>query len=266
GKESGARILGAHLEGPYLNQAFHGALNPNHLREPDIKEAIELVDSGGDILKMVTLAPELPGGLDLVELLTTRGIIPSLGHSGATFDETVRAAQAGLSHITHIFNAMSKMHHRAPGPAGAALFSNRLSAEVIADGQHVHPAVLKMLWFLKGDHLALVSDAISAAGLPDGRYRFSGQEIKVTGGRAALPGGRLAGSTTTVLDGARNMIQLAGLTLPQVIHLASTNPARILGLEGKGRLAEGCDADLILLDSGMNPVMVMIEGKIFFRK
>lgn len=266
GKEKGAHILGSHLEGPYLNPSFIGALNRSHLKRPDPKETADLLAASRGTLKMVTLAPELPGCLEIVEALSSSGVIPSLGHSGATFEETHRAAQVGLKHITHIFNAMAGMHHREPGPAGAALSSPMFSAEVIADGLHVHPFVLKMLWQLKGNSLALISDAISAAGLSDGRYRLAGQEISVVGGRAALPCGKLAGSTITVLEAVKNMIKLAGLTLPQAVHLASTNPARILGLSNKGQIAAGCDADLVLLDAEIEPYLVMAGGKIIFRR
>jgi len=266
GKEKGALILGSHLEGPYLNPSFSGALNRNHLKYPDPTEIEELLAAGQGTLKMVTLAPELPGCLEIVEALSSSGVIPSLGHSGATFEETQRAAQVGLRHITHIFNAMAGMHHREPGPAGAALSSTMFSAEVIADGLHIHPFILKMLWELKGNGLALISDAISAAGLSDGRYRLAGQEILVVGGRAALPCGRLAGSTITVLEAVKNMIKLAGLTLPQAVSLASTNPARILGQMNKGRIAAGCDADLVLLDTEIDPCLVMMGGKIIFRR
>lgn len=266
GMEKGALILGSHLEGPYLNPSFNGAINRIYLRRPDPKETEELLAASRGMLKMVTLAPELPGCLEIVEMLSSGGVIPSLGHSGATFEETCKAGQAGLRHITHIFNAMAGMHHREPGPAGAALSSHLFSAEVIADGLHVHPFVLKMLWLMKGNSLALISDAISAAGMPDGLYRLGDQEISVTGGRAALSCGRLAGSTLTVLGAVKNMIHLAGLSLPQAVRLASTNPARILGLSGKGRVAAGCDADLVLLDSKLDPYLVTVGGKIIFRR
>lgn len=266
GLGQGAVILGAHLEGPFVNPSFNGALNRACLRKPDLVVAEELLAAGRGGVKAVTLAPELPGSRELIEMLSSRGVIPALGHSGATFTETVSAAESGLRHITHIFNAMAGIHHREPGPAGAALSSEKISAEVIADGRHVHPFILKLLWQSMGDRLALVSDAISAAGLPDGRYSFAGQEIAVAGGRAELPCGRLAGSTLTLLEAVKNMVGKVGLSLPQAVRLASGNPARFLGLPGKGQLKDGFDADLVLLDIDLDPALVIVGGSIVYRR
>jgi len=263
---TGASIIGANLEGPFLNRSHSGALGIPFLREPDKHEMNELLAAGQGKVRMVSLVPELTGALEVMELLSSCGVIPSLGHSGATFTQTINAARAGLKHITHIFNAMAPIHHREPGPAGAALVSPELSVEVIADGIHVHPAMLQLLWHIKGDRLVLVSDAIAAAGLPDGRYRFGGQEIVVKGSRAEIPGGRLAGSTITMLDAVRNMVKIAGLKLPQAVRLASANPAAVLGLQKKGRLAPGYDADLVLLDTNLDPFLVMVEGRTIFRR
>jgi N-acetylglucosamine-6-phosphate deacetylase len=264
--DTGSNIIGANLEGPFLNRSHNGALGIPFLREPDEKEMIELLAAGQGKVRIVSLAPELKGCLKVVEMLSSCGVIPSLGHSGATFNETINAARAGLKHITHIFNAMSSMHHREPGPAGAAFISHELSVEVIADGIHVHPAMLNLLYRIKGDRLVLVSDAIAAAGLPDGDYRFGGQEIVVKGSRAEIPGGRLAGSTITILDAVKNIIKFAGLELTQAVRLASTNPASVLGLQKKGRIAPGFDADLVLLDANLDPFLVMVEGRVIFRK
>jgi N-acetylglucosamine-6-phosphate deacetylase len=264
--DTGSAIIGANLEGPFLNRSHIGALSIPFLREPDKQEMKELLAAGQGKVRIVTLAPELKGCLGVVELLSSCGVIPSLGHSGATLNETLNAARAGLKHITHIFNAMAPMHHREPGPAGAAFDSPELSAEVIADGIHVHRAILQLLWRIKGDRLILVSDAIAAAGLSSGRYCLGGQEIIVKGPRAEIPGGRLAGSTITMLDAVKNIIKFAGLKLPQAVRLASANPAAVLGLTNKGRIAPGFDADLILLDTDLEPFLVMVKGKIIFRK
>lgn len=262
----GSAIVGANLEGPFLNRLHVGALGITFLRQPDQQVMKELLAAGQGKVKIVSLAPELEGAIEIVELLSLCGVIPSLGHSGANFNQTLIAAKKGLKHITHIFNAMTTVHHREPGPAGAALVTPELSIEVIADGIHVHPAMLQLLWNTKGDRMILVSDAIAAAGLPDGCYNFAGQRIIVKGYRAEVPGGRLAGSTITMLDAVKNIIKFTSLTLPQAVRLASANPAAVLGLKNKGRIAPGFDADLVILDSNLEPYLVMVEGRQIFRR
>lgn len=264
--DTGSGIIGANLEGPFLNRSHNGALAIPFLRQPDQHEMKELLAAGQGKVRIVTLAPELAGASEIVELLSSCGVIPSLGHSAATFNQTINAARKGLKHITHIFNAMAAMHHREPGPAGAALITPELSVEVIADGIHVHRAMLQLLLHVKGDRLVLVSDAIAAAGLREGCYSFGGQEIIVKETRAEVPGGRLAGSTITMLDAVRNIMKFTGIKLPQAIRLASANPAAVLGLQKKGRIAPGFDADLVLLEPNLEPFLVMVEGRTIFSK
>jgi len=262
-KIKGARILGVHLEGPYLNPSFKGAQNEEFLRRPDLSELRELIEAGAGLIRMVTLAPELPGGLEAVANLASRGVIPSLGHSGATFEEAREAFRRGLRHVTHFFNAMSPLRHREPGPAGLALTEPDISLEVIADGLHVHSTVLKILWQLKGDSLVLVTDAVAASGMPDGEYPFAGQTVAVKNGRVTLPGGKLAGSSLTMAGAVRNMARLAELEIPQALRLASLNPARILGMPDNGRVAEGCDADIVLFSRELEPRLVLVGGERF---
>ncbi len=261
---AGARILGAHLEGPFLNPARKGAQNKDYLLMPNLAEIKALADAAAGRLRMVTLAPELPGAIEVIRWLAGNGMIPAAGHTEATFEQMTEAVEAGLKHVTHIFNAMAPFHHREPGPAGAALAGPDLSIEVIGDGVHVHPALLKLLWKLKGEgKMALITDAISAAGTGEGTCHLAGQTIAVRNGRVCLPDGTLAGSTLTMLQSVKNLIKLSGLTLPQAVRLASTNPAVILGLEHcKGRIASGYDADLLLLDQNLELKMVMVEGNI----
>jgi len=265
GMESGAAIIGFHLEGPFLNPCFCGALDSSHFLMPDSKAAGELLAAGRGNIKIVTVAPELPGCLQLIEFLSSSGIVVSIGHSAASFEETLRAKAAGLRHVTHIFNAMRGMHHREPGPAGAALSSEDLSVEVIADGLHVHRFFLKLLWQTKERNLALVSDCIAAAGMPDGQYRLAGRQISLKGGRAIAGDGILAGSTATLLDCVKTMV-LSGLSIPQAIYFATENPARILSLNRKGRLSPGFDADIMIFDPDLTPRLVVAGGRIIYRK
>lgn len=264
-KLNGSQILGFHLEGPFLNPSFCGALNSMYFCLPDLKKADQLREAGGVNLKIITLAPELPGCRELIRVFSSSGIIVSLGHSSASYETVLEAGKAGLTHFTHIFNAMAGIHHRKPGPASAAIARDIFTAEVIADGYHVHPALLKMLWLTKGKRLALASDAIWAAGLPEGLYRHTGQNLQVSEGKATVANGRLAGNTTALLNSVKIMISLVGLTLPQAIYLASTSPAAILGLSSKGRLAQGYDADLLILDSELKPHLVMVGGRIIYQ-
>lgn len=266
GQEKGARVLGTHLEGPFLNPRFNGAMEQKTLKQPDLKIAEELLAAGCGTVKVTTLAPELPGGLEVVEMLAASGVIPAVGHSGATFEETLKAGQLGLRHVTHIFNAMAGLHHRKPGPAGAAIFSDGFSVDVIADGVHIHPCLLKMLWQLKREDLLLISDAVAVAGLPEGRYRLWGRDLEVSRNKATMAGGRLAGSTVPLLAAVKNIARSCGLTLPQAMRLASTNPARILGLTSKGQIAEGFDADVLLLDHDYNLHLVIAGGQILFSR
>ncbi|MDA8333899.1 MAG: N-acetylglucosamine-6-phosphate deacetylase [Peptococcaceae bacterium] len=263
----GSRILGVHLEGPYLNPSFKGAQNEEFLRRPDPAELERLAEAAGGWLRLVTLAPELPGALPAVARLSSLGIVAAAGHSGATFEDITSAIPYGLKHVTHTFNAMRPFHHREPGLPGAALALPGLSVEAIADGVHIHPAVLRTLWRLAPDRLTLVTDAVAPAGMPDGDYTFAGQKITVTRGEARLPGGTLAGSTLTMDRAVKNMVESAGLTLFQAVALASTNPARVLGLQHrKGSVKDGYDADLVLMDRNLRPQMVMVEGEIVYTR
>lgn len=262
----GAHILGVHLEGPYLNPQYAGAIDPAHLRRPDPEEMELFIGIAGGLLRIVTLAPEIPGNTEIIKDLADRGIIVAAGHTGASFEQINRASGYGLRHATHIFNAMGPFHHRKPGAAGAVLANPGLSAEIIADGIHIHPAFLNLAWRLKGDNLALVTDALAAAGMPDGTYQFTGRKVTLTSGQILMESGRLAGSVLTMDRAVRQMVNLAGLSLPAAVRLASAAPARILGLgHRKGILAEGYDADLVLLDRDFNAVLTMVEGKIIYQ-
>ena len=258
----GARPLGIHLEGPYLSQSYRGAQPPEFIRNPDPEEYQPWFESG--IIRLVTLAPELPGALELIRAGLKRGVRFSAGHTGASFAQVEQAADAGLRQSTHTFNGMLGMHHREPGALGAFLTDDRITCELIADGVHVHPAMLRLLVRAKGvERTVLVTDAIRAAGIQDGSYDLGGQPITVRDGVARTAAGSLAGSTLTLECAVQNMIQMSDMTIHQAVAMATTTPAAALGLEGqKGVIQPGADADIIFIDSDFNVRLSMIAGKV----
>lgn len=262
--EQGARILGIHLEGPYLNPARGGAQNPQWMRDPDREEFAAWREAAGPYLKLLTLAPERGRALDLIRDAREAGVVVAAGHSDATYEQMAAAVEAGVSHVIHTFNGMRGLHHREPGVVGAALDFEVVTCELIADGLHVHPAALRLLYRVKGTAGAvLVTDAIAAAGLPDGHYELGGLAIRVIGGRAELAdGSSLAGSTLTMDRAVRNAVRCMGVSIVEAVTMASTTPARLIGWgHRKGRLAPGYDADLVLLDSSLRVRATMVEGR-----
>lgn len=263
---AGAQPLGLHLEGPYLNPKYAGAQPYDTLREPDPDEYTGWLQSGA--VKLVTLAPELDGAEEMIRTGTAGGVRFAAGHTDASYEGMRQAAGAGLSQAAHTFNAMSPLHHRSPGAVGAVLSDARIYAEIIADGVHLHPAVVALAVKAKGiERVLLVSDAMRAAGLPDGQYDLGGQPIEVKGGVALTSRGRLAGSTLTLDAALRNVMQFAGLSFPQALRMATRTPAEALGLDGvKGELRPGADADVILLDETFQVRMTMAGGKVVFQR
>jgi len=268
GGADGAVPLGIHMEGPFISPEMCGAQNKAHVRQPDVEEIQSINEASGERLMIVTLAPEEPGAIDAISWLKSEGIVAAAGHTNATHDEMTAGVAAGLSHVSHLFNGMRSFHHREPGVAGAALTDGRVTVELIADGVHVHEATLRMAAKLKGSGMtALVSDSIAAAGLPDGEYEFGGQKISVREGRSALESGRLAGSTIGLCDAVRNMIRLAGSTVPEAVEMASATPSRIVGAsDRKGSLTPGMDADIAVLDRDFNVLATLVGGEIAYRR
>lgn len=257
----GAALLGIHLEGPYLCERHRGAQDPEHLRAPDLAELDALLAAGP--VRLVTLAPELPGAPEAIARLVDAGVVASVGHTDATYAQAMAAFDAGARHATHLFNGMRPFHHREPGVIGAALDRDDVTCELICDGEHVAPAAIRLARRVKGvDRTVLVTDAMSATGLGDGEYRIGALPVTVRGGRAELAGtGTLAGSTLTMGAAVRNAVRLAGLSLGDALRMASATPARVLGLEAsKGALARGFDADLVVLDDDLAVTATMVAG------
>lgn len=263
GEAGGTRVLGIHLEGPWIASAYKGAQNGDFIVAPDTDAAARLLDLAGGSVRIVTLAPELPGAAEVIALLRAHGVAVSIGHTGATYEQATRAVALGATHVTHAFNAMTPLHHRAPGVVTAALLDERLYVELIADGFHVHPAAMRLLARAKGrDRLMLITDAMVAAEMPDGDYALGGLPVSVRGGAARLASGTLAGSTLTLDRAVRNMVTYCGVSLPDAMAMAASTPAEAIGLGArKGRIEPGHDADLVVFERDLQGVhKAMIGG------
>lgn len=259
----GAAILGAHLEGPFIAKNKMGAHFPDAIQVPDISVIKRWQRATNDVIKLVTLAPELSDALPFISELKNMKIITSIGHTEATYEETVAAIEAGCTQATHLFNAMTGIHQRKPGAVSALLLSDKISAELIVDGIHLHPAIVELALKVKGkDRLLLVTDAIRAKCMGDGRYELGGQEVHVQSGKATLADGTLAGSTLRMPEAVRNMVNYTKCSLAEAIHMASYTPAHVLGLlSRKGTISVGKDADMVVLDNNLNVLLTMREGK-----
>ncbi len=256
GGSPAARLLGVHLEGPFINEKKRGA-QPAFTRPVDLTALVELLAAGP--VAIVTLAPELAGALEAVRLLAARGVRASLGHSEADHAAAAAAFAAGAGGVTHLFNAMSTLHHRTPGLAAAALEAEATTHELVLDGHHVHPVLFRIALRAARGRLALVTDAIRAAGLPDGPSELGGQAVRVEGGRALLPDGTLAGSVLT-LDRALRLAVDAGVELADAVQLLTRNPADALRRADLGRLAPGALADVVELDDALAVTRVWRGG------
>ncbi|QDS32790.1 N-acetylglucosamine-6-phosphate deacetylase [Brevibacillus brevis] len=259
----GARTIGIHLEGPWINPRYKGAQKEENIAIPKLDAVQKLYGLSEGLIKVVTIAPEQPEALEAIAWLKERDVIVSAGHTGATFAQATEAVDAGVRHFTHCFNAMTGLHHREPGVVGAAMYHEQLSTELIADGIHVHPAVMKILYRVKtAERLALVSDSMRAAAMGEGTYDLGGQEVHVHDNQAKLADGTLAGSILTLNRAVGNMVTLSGVALPEAVEMASHTPASILGMgEKKGRLAAGYDADITVLNEQFDVTMTFVGGK-----
>lgn len=262
----GATILGVHLEGPFLSPDFAGAQAKEHLLSPSAEVFDELQAAAGGKIRLVTLAPELTGAKEFIAHLVASGVQVSLGHSGATYKEAIEAASLGADSVTHTFNAMSKIHHRDLGLAGAALLCDLLYAELICDGHHVSfPAVELLVKNKTRDKLILVTDSMRAKYLPDGLSELGGQTVIVKGGEARLENGTLAGSLLKMNEAVRSLSKIPGCSLLQAVDAATINPARHLRIDGdRGSIAIGKRADFAVVDQNFNILSTYVGGKRVF--
>jgi N-acetylglucosamine-6-phosphate deacetylase len=258
-----ARCLGIYSESTFFSGEKRGAHNPHYLREPSPADIDALLDAGGARLRILALSPELPGALEAISRLKKAGIVVSAAHSNASLKEAQEGINRGITLSTHTFNGMRALHHQEPGIVGAVLRDDRVSCELIADGIHIHPLVLSLVYRMKGpDRIVLVSDSVALNGAGDGRYEADGLSAVVKDGIIRLEDGRLAGSSLSLDRAVYNMHTLADVPLWEAVRMASLNPARILGLEGKkGSIAVGKDADLALFDENFTVKEVFLGGR-----
>jgi N-acetylglucosamine-6-phosphate deacetylase len=264
GSEPGARIQGIHLEGPWLNPLKAGAQSMSNIRTATPEEALPYLDSG--LIRLVALAPEIIENQWMVPACNGRNITVSAGHTTATFAEMQVAVQLGITQVTHCFNAMNSLHHREPGVVGAALSLSELRCELIADNIHVHPAIMDILVKAKTPQgVILITDSISAVGMPEGIYALEGQQVTLANGAARLADGTLAGSTLTMDAALRNFSAATHLPLEEIWMCSSLNAAQVIHVDDhKGRIAPNYDADLVLLDSNLHVQLTMVDGQVCF--
>lgn len=263
----GAEILGIHMEGPFINPKQKGAQDEKFILKPTIDNFLELCGDYLDIVKLVTIAPEIEGSLNLIKFLKEKGIIVSVGHTDSTYDEVAAGFKAGITHATHVFNAMRGFHHREVGTLGA-IFDLDISAELIADGIHsVFPAIRTVLKLKGKKNTNLITDAMMAANLSDGLYQLGGQDVYVKDGAARLKSGVLAGSTLTLDKAVKNILANTDLSLYESVALASYNSAKVIGVhDRKGLIKEGYDADIVIFDDDINIKKTIVGGKIVYEK
>ncbi|WP_439794434.1 N-acetylglucosamine-6-phosphate deacetylase [Photobacterium leiognathi] len=261
-KQVGAKLLGCFLEGPYFTEAYRGSHPTQYLQAPSIAALAELKEVAGDSLIRVALAPEYQGSDEAIQWLTAEGIKTSIAHTSANFEQVTTAHQHGADCGVHLFNGMSGLHHREPGCAGAVLFHDML-VELIADGIHVHPVMMQLAYRMKGyQQLALITDCMRAGGLSDGKYQLGAQMITVTNGEARTDDGSLAGSTCSLDQALRNMIMLAGVPEWEAVQMATSVPAKYVGIDDKlGFIKPGYNASFALLDPQFQIQATLIDGQ-----
>lgn len=263
----GCKILAIHAEGPFLSNSKKGAMNEKDLVLPTANKIDEMIDACDGLLKIMTIAPEIEGALEMIEYMKSKGICVSMGHTDATFDVAKNAIDKGASRMTHTFNASKSINHREPGVVVAALNDDRVMCEAICDFVHLHPEIVRMIYKMKGeDGMCIVSDSSPAAGMNVSQFEVGGVKRYVKDGVVRLADGTIAGSTRTVLDGVKNLVSL-GIPLCDVSKMASLNPARDLKMDKEiGSLKEGKLADIVVLDENLDVVYTFVNGKCVYKR
>lgn len=263
---SEAEAVGIHLEGPYINVQRRGAHVPSWLRQPNPTETERVLALTQGCLRLITLAPELPGAAEMIRCLVEAGVTVSMGHTDATFEQAQEAIQLGITHMTHCFNAMRSIHHRTPGPLAAVAQASQVRGELIADGVHVHPSVMSLLVDMLGpERIVVITDALAGAGLSDTTFEFAGQPAQVICGAARLADGTLTGSVLTMQQALHNMLEMTNVSLREAIGMLTLNPAQAAHIaDRKGRLHRGYDADLLIFDNALTLQATICRGKVAF--
>jgi len=264
----GANLLGIHLEGPFISPEKRGMVLPDCLCPPSSEILDKIQDITGGKLKMMTIAPELTGNLPIIQRLAESGIIASFGHSNATYEQTIDGLKAGISHVTHLFNAMPTLHHRCPGPIIAIFETEQVTCQLITDGVHIHPSVLKFVFEILGPNRIIpITDGMQALGLADGKYIYNGIKYESKNGTARYKDGTLIGTALGLNQLLKKFITFTDCSFDAAIKMATINPAKLLGLDDrKGSIAPGKDADLVLFDHDRSVHTTIVGGKIVFQK
>jgi len=261
----GANLLGYHLEGPFINKNKKGGLDPRSIYPSSPEALSEILEITKGNLRMMTIAPELPGNLNIIKKLVENNIVASFAHSEAGYEETREGFRYGIKHVTHIFNAMMPLNHRSPGPITAIFENDFVTAQIISDGHHLHPAVIKLIHKNIGsERCVCITDGVQGMGLPEGRYIYNGKDYESKNGAARYLDGTLIGSTTSLAEIALKFMKYTGCSFIDAVNSASLNPAKVLGIDDKkGRIKVGWDADIVLIDNDLKVKTTLVNGNIF---